>query len=322
MHLPSSTMHIIKRMLRRPLADSPSTQVKTWSYDEAFARNLGLIRAEEQQRLRNCRVAVAGLGGIGGIDLVTLARLGIGRFTIADPDTFSTANTNRQFGAMQSTVGRGKCEVMAAILRDINPEADVRVFHEPIGPENAGEFLRDADVFVDAIEVFEMDARRRLFREAAARGIYGITGGPVGFSGIWLTFAPRGMSFDRYFDLHDGMDPLDELVAFATGVAPRATQRTYMDLAHVDVEARTAPSCVAACHVAGGVIGCEVLKILLGRGRLRPAPYYHQFDPYQEVFAHGYLLGGNRHPLQRLKRWALKRHLESLARRRKEASSS
>ncbi len=139
-----------------------------WTYEEAFSRNRGIISEADQRTLYHSRVAIAGMGGIGGIDLVTLARLGVGRFNIADPDVFEPANTNRQFGAMVSTMGRNKAEVMAEIVRDINPEADVRVFTDALGPDNVDDFLQDADFFVDAIEVFEMDVRRLLFQRGIA----------------------------------------------------------------------------------------------------------------------------------------------------------
>ena len=79
-----------------PTQPSNSAARDKWSYDEAFKANRGLISEEEQEKLRNCRVAIAGMGGVGGIHLVTLARLGIGKFTIADPDVFEVANFNRQ----------------------------------------------------------------------------------------------------------------------------------------------------------------------------------------------------------------------------------
>jgi molybdopterin/thiamine biosynthesis adenylyltransferase len=288
-----------------------------WTYEEAFVRNRGLITLEEQQRLRNCRVAIAGMGGIGGINLMTLVRFGVGRFSIADPDTFAVANTNRQYGAMLSTMGRPKVEVMAEMARDANPELDLRVFREPVGPGNCEEFLRDADLFIDAVEVFEPDVRQMLFRQAAQQNVFGITGGPVGFSGIWIVFDPQGLSFDRYFDFSDAMDPVDKLVAFVTGVAPKATQRSYIDMSYVDFRSRTAPSCAAACHLAAGAIGCEAIKILLKKGSVRAAPYYQQFDAFKGQLATGYLRGGNRHPLQRLKRFLLKRYLTSIDRGRK-----
>jgi len=288
-----------------------SAQPSRWSYEEAFCRNRGLITHEEQQLLRNCRVAIAGLGGIGGIDLVTLARLGIGQFTIADPDVFEPANTNRQVGAMSSTMGQAKATVMAAIVRDINPEAEVRVFSEAIGPKNADEFLDGADLFIDAIEFFDIDGRRLLFRMAADMGIYGIAAGPVGFSAIWIVFDPRGMTFDRYFDLRDDMDQLEKLVAFGVGVAPRATQTSYMDLRSFDPGRRTGPSSSIACHIAAGAVGCEAVKVLLGKGRVRTAPYYQQFDPFVGRFVCGKLRGGNRHPWQRIRRWWFTRYLRN-----------
>src|SRR5271165_2808853 len=79
----------------RPEGGPSPTADTAWSYDEAFVRNRGLISSEEQRRLRDCRVAIAGMGGVGGVHLATLARLGVGHFTIADPDEFEIANFNR-----------------------------------------------------------------------------------------------------------------------------------------------------------------------------------------------------------------------------------
>jgi molybdopterin/thiamine biosynthesis adenylyltransferase len=251
------------------------------------------------------------MGGIGGIDLVTLARLGIGRFTIADPDVFDVSNTNRQYGATRSTLGRSKADVLAEVVRDINPEVDLRVFRKPIGHDNIEEFLRDADLVIDAIDFFNIEARRLLFRRAASQKLYAITAGPVGFSGIWIVFDPAGMSFDRYFDLSDRLSPLEKVVAFGVGVAPKATQRSYMDLAELNPASHAGPSSSLACHIAGGAAACEAIKILLGRGRVKCAPYYHQFDPFLGRLAVGRLHWGNRHPWQRLKRWWLIRYLKA-----------
>jgi molybdopterin/thiamine biosynthesis adenylyltransferase len=278
-----------------------------WSYEQAFVRNLGLISPEEQQKLRNSRVAIAGMGGVGGSHLVTLARLGIGRFTIADPDVFELANFNRQTGAKCSTIDRPKVEVMAEVARDINPEVDLRVVSEPLCAANADEFLSDADLFVDGVDFFATDLRRILFRAAANRGIYAITAGPIGFSTAWLVFSPTGMSFDRYFDMHDGMKPKEGLIAFAVGLTPAATHLKYLDLSKVDLNSHTGPSTVAACQLCAGVTAAEAVKILTGRGRVRPAPWYSQFDAFRQVFRRRYLLGGNRHPWQMLKRWWLRR---------------
>jgi molybdopterin/thiamine biosynthesis adenylyltransferase len=277
-----------------------------FSYQDAFARHLGLINTQEQERLRSSRVAIAGMGGVGGIHLITLARLGIGAFHIADPDDFELVNFNRQYGATLRSLGRGKAEVMAEEARTINPELQLRVFREAITPENVGEFLDGVDVFVDGIDFFDIAARRLVFREARRRGIWAITAGPIGFSAAWLVFSPTGMSFDEYFDFEEGMDRADQLVAFLVGLTPRATQRAYLDLTQVDPKAGRGPSAGLACQLCSGIVAAEILKILLGRSPIRPAPWYFQFDAYRQRLCKGRLLGGNRHPWQRVKRKLLR----------------
>lgn len=287
------------------MAPDPATP-PSWSYQEAFRRHRGLLSEADQERLRNSRVAIAGMGGVGGVHLVTLARLGIGSFHIADPDTFDVVNFNRQHGANLRTVGRNKAEVMAEEARSINPELRLRVTAGPVTPENVGEFLDGAQVLIDGVDFFALPARRLVFREARARGAWAITAGPIGFSTAWLVFSPTGMSFDEYFDLHDGMDPLDQMIAFLVGLTPRATHRDYMDMTQVDPATRRGPSAGLACQLCSGVAAAEAVKILLGRGPVRPAPCFFQFDAYRQILRRGRLLGGNRHLAQQRKRRALR----------------
>jgi molybdopterin/thiamine biosynthesis adenylyltransferase len=282
-----------------------------WSYEMAFCRNRGLINPQEQEKLRTSRVAIVGMGGVGGIHLVTLARLGIGAFTIADPDHFEVANFNRQYGATTRTLGQSKAEVMAREARAINPEVDLRVFAEAIHPANLGAFLDGADVLVDGIDFFALPMRRLLFQEARRRGIWAVTAGPLGFSTAWLVFSPTGMSFDDYFDMNDRMGQLDLVVAFLAGLSPRATHLPYLDLSQVDIRSGQGPSAGLACQLCGGVASAEVVKILLGRTPLRSAPHYSQFDACRGILRTGRLRMGNRHPLQRLKRWYLRRRLQA-----------
>jgi molybdopterin/thiamine biosynthesis adenylyltransferase len=291
---------------------TPEAQAGRFSYEEAFSRHLGLITPEEQERLRQSRVAVTGLGGVGGIHLVTLTRLGIGAFHIVDPDHFELPNFNRQYGASVRTLGRNKAEVMAQEARDINPELDLRVFPEPVTPANVAAVLDGVDVVVDGIDFFAMEARRLLFAEARKRGAWVVTAGPIGFSAAWLVFSPTGMSFDEYFDLDGITDPLDRIVSFLVGLAPRATQRAYMDLSKADPASGRGPSAGLACQLCAGVAAAEILKILLGRSPVLSVPWYSQFDAYRQVFRHGRLRGGNRHPWRRLLRHFVRKQLDRM----------
>jgi len=189
-------------------------KIKNWSYEEAFKRNLGLINPQEQQILRNSRVAIPGRGGVGGIHAVTVARLGIGKFTIADPDIFEAANFNRQYGASVSSLGKFKVDVMEKIIKEINPEAEIRVFRHPLGPENVDEFLDGSHLVLDGIDAFAIEARRLVYKKAASKGLYVISAGPLGFSTAWLVFDPQGMGFDDYFDISDKLTPEEKFIAF------------------------------------------------------------------------------------------------------------
>ncbi|QEF99660.1 tRNA threonylcarbamoyladenosine dehydratase [Stieleria maiorica] len=280
-----------------------------WDYDDAFCRNRGLISPEEQQRIRQCRVAIPGMGGVGGLNLMTLARMGVGKFRVADADSFNVGNFNRQFGALRENIGRPKVEVLAASAQAVNPEAEIDALNGFVSEENIGTFLEGVDLVVDSLDFFAFDARRMLFREAHARGIWAITAGPVGFSTIWLAFDPNGMSFDSYFDLKDGMTPADQFAAMAVGLAPRPTHLPYFDYSYIDYNSGSAPSVSAACRLASGVVGVEAVKILLGRGKVRAAPCYNQFDAYRYIHRKGWIPMGNRNPIQRIKRRILRQRM-------------
>ena len=113
-----------------------------YDYTTAFSRNIGWITAYEQAILGSRRVAIAGLGGVGGSHLLTLSRLGIGAFTIADFDTFELANFNRQAGSGVSTLGLAKSNVLAERARDINPELDLRILPKGVNTDNMQDFLQ------------------------------------------------------------------------------------------------------------------------------------------------------------------------------------
>ena len=295
-------------MLAEPFADIADTE---FSYQEAFSRHAGILTTEEQETLRRSRVAIIGMGGVGGVHLITLARLGIGRFTIADPDTYELANFNRQYGANMRTLGRPKVEVMAEEALAINPEIDIHVMQEPVDESNVDEFLDGADILVDGVDFFAIEARRLVFREARRRGIWGITAGPHAFGTAWMSFSPNGMSFDAFFDLHDTMDESDKLVAFAVGCVPTPLHLAYVDLGeYFRPAAKGAGSAALACNLAAGVTAAQVGRLLLNHTDVRPVPWYGHFDAYRQKLVSRKLRGGNRHPWQRIKRWWLKRRMQ------------
>ncbi|MBI3100943.1 MAG: ThiF family adenylyltransferase [Burkholderiales bacterium] len=279
-----------------------------FDYDQAFIRNLGWVSAAEQQRLRHCRVAIAGLGGVGGSHLLTLARLGVGRFSLAEFDSFDIANFNRQAGAGMSSLGCPKLAVMESMARDIQPELEIRRFDQGISIDNLEDFLDGVDLYVDSLDFFAFDARRAVFAACAQKGIAAITAAPLGMGVAFLAFMPGGPSFDDYFQLQ-GQPELEQGLRFLLGLAPARLHRRYLvDPTRVRLDLRQGPSTAMACMLCAGVAGTQALKILLERGGVPAVPWGLHFDAYEGKLARTWLPQGNRNPIQRI-RLALARRM-------------
>jgi hypothetical protein len=284
--------------------------MRSFDYNTAFSRNIGWVTEEEQERLRNCRVAIGGLGGVGGVHLLTLARLGIGKFNVADFDKFDFVNFNRQVGATMSSIDRPKIEVLEEMARDINPELELRLYPEGISTQNLDEFLDGVDVYVDGLDFFVFDIRRKTFAACRAKGIPVVTAAPLGLGTAVLVFSPTGMSSEDYFGF-EGCDELEMAIRFLIGLSPAVLQRGYVaDMSRISLPERRGPSSIASCQLCAGVAAVETLKLLLGRGEIRYAPRGSQFDAYRMKYVRTWRPGGHRNPLQRLMRFLLRKQLE------------
>ena len=118
-----------------------------------FSRTELLLGKEAMERLAGCRVAIFGIGGVGGYVCEALARSGVGAFDLIDNDTVCLSNLNRQIIATQKTIGRYKTDVMKERILDINPQAKVNTYQCFFLPENASDFpFEQYDYVVDAID--------------------------------------------------------------------------------------------------------------------------------------------------------------------------
>ncbi|GAB6068445.1 ThiF family adenylyltransferase [Methylothermus subterraneus] len=280
-----------------------------FDYTTAFSRNLGFLSAEEQARLRKARAAIAGLGGTGGAQAQALARLGIGRFTLADPDTFELANFNRQAGAFMHTIGRNKAEVTAEIIQAINPEAEIRRLDEGIGVKNIDSFLDGADVVIDSLDFYCFEERFLLYSKARERGLWVLTAPPLGFGFTMLCFDPKGMSFEEYFDFHPGLSECERLIAWIAGLCPKLYPLRYLNREQISLAGGRLPSVGAAPFLIAGAIAAEVANLLTGKFPPLAVPAVYQFDPRLRKFSLRTYPWGMKSPLQRLRRRMLAKRL-------------
>ena len=136
---------------------------------EQFLRTGMLLGEAAVERLQKARVAVFGLGGVGGYTVEALARSGVGQLDLIDNDTVSVSNLNRQILATHSTVGLPKVEAAKRRVLDINPECVVRTYPVFYTPETAGEFdFTQYDYIVDAIDT--VTGKLQLVQQAHAAG--------------------------------------------------------------------------------------------------------------------------------------------------------
>ena len=137
---------------------------------DQYARSALLIGREGVEKLRMTRVALFGVGGVGGYVAEALARSGVGTLDLFDPDRVAETNLNRQIVALHSTLGRPKAEAMAERLRDIDPNLRVNVFPLFYLPENAEQVdFSVYDYIVDAVDT--VAAKLDLAQQAYRRGI-------------------------------------------------------------------------------------------------------------------------------------------------------
>ena len=139
-----------------------------------FSRTELLLGKESMEKLQNSRVAVFGVGGVGGFTVEALVRSGVGAIDLIDDDKVCLTNLNRQLIATRSTVGKYKVDVMADRIKDINPNCQVNTYKCFYLPENKDDFdFSQYDYIVDAVDTvtakFSLSwrRRRRMYRLSA-----------------------------------------------------------------------------------------------------------------------------------------------------------
>lgn len=135
-----------------------------------FSRTELLLGHEGMERLYKSRVAVFGIGGVGGYTVEALARSGIGTLDLIDDDKVCLTNINRQIYALHSTVGKYKVDVARERILDINPQAVINTYKTFYMPETAGQFdFTQYDYVVDAIDT--VTGKIELVKQAKAAGV-------------------------------------------------------------------------------------------------------------------------------------------------------
>jgi molybdopterin/thiamine biosynthesis adenylyltransferase len=138
-------------------------------FPECYERNFPSLLAPEQLRLFDSSVLIAGLGGLGGTLAVLLARVGVGRFILADGDVFTLSNLNRQCLATHPALGENKARITTAHLYEISPALRAEAIPDYLDSENLPGYLSEVQVVLDGLD--NLSSRRALFAVSQAAGV-------------------------------------------------------------------------------------------------------------------------------------------------------
>ncbi len=172
---------------------------------ERYTRNMRTFSLSDQASLLRSRVAVVGLGGLGGGVTELLARAGVGRLTLIDGDRFEDSNLNRQLMSTVALLGTPKADAAAARVAAVNPSVETRTYAVFLDPGNAARLLEGADVVVDCLD--SLDSRRNLQRACRRLAVPLVSAAVAGFSGQLTAIFPGDGGFDLIYGPRDPNQP-------------------------------------------------------------------------------------------------------------------
>ncbi len=157
---------------------------KSW-----LCRQDGLVSGKQQQKLADAKVAVAGLGGVGGICAELMVRAGVGSIAVADFDKFDKTNFNRQINSSAKTIGMNKSIAFASFAKSINPKIKISKMTEKIGESNASSFVSGCSIAVDCLD--NIHSRVCLFRACKKANIPYVYAAATGERGMVSVFSGK-----------------------------------------------------------------------------------------------------------------------------------
>jgi len=254
-------------------------------YKAIFCRNIGIFTQQEQDKLRRSAMAIAGMGGVGGLLAERLIRLGVGQIKITDPGTFEESNLNRQFSSSMLTLGQNKAKEVLKQIKDINPEARISCSETGITTENqASVFVTDCDVVIDAMDISSFRESVLLQRVARQRGIDYLFASAIGFGALVVIFDPEGLTLEEYNKLSPNLDlsgpekpvpPLERIVP----VVPSYARAIAPNIIHKIITGETpAPTTSIGVGLASILAANEAINIILKKRDILVAPQYTYVD--------------------------------------------
>ncbi len=259
-----------------------------WSetYKEFTNRNIGILTLAQQETLRQSKICLFGMGGVGSPAFEVLVRTGIGKFSIVDKDRFDLSNMNRQIYAFHDTCNRDKVAVAAEFARKINPEVEIESFKE-VTEENIHQILFGSDIVVLAID--ELKPCLIISRKARELDIPLVEGWALPYGNVRVFTSDTPGLEDAYGlsttgkNISDFSDEeLKEIgIALLFGLGKiEGISDFYSETAINQIARGHMTSFAPMAWLTSVLMANEALKILLGMGRIAKGPHFTLYDPF------------------------------------------
>lgn len=251
-------------------------------HTEHHSRNLGLLTEEEQQKIDDKTLLVAGCG-VGSLIATAAARLGFEKFVLVDGDTVELSNINRQ-GYTSHDVGKFKVNALAAWLKKINPHIEIKKCPIFVDIKNAKRLVHKADIIIDSIDPDAAQAVIAMHRAAQKEHKTIIQPTDVGWGAMLQVFTPDSISYEEMIGLDpkvpvekvDNQAAFMKFVEFFVKIMPPYVQALAMEVA----EGKRAhyPQPVSASFTLAAMTVMAAKRVACGEP-IKTAPDYIQFDP-------------------------------------------
>ena len=242
-----------------------------------FERNLGFLTEEEQGRISDAVVSIAGAGGDGGMLAIGLSRMGVGEIRLADPDSFEIENINRQASCNDQTIGINKAVAVGLEIEGINPDVKLSIYDKGINQENVEEFVRGSDLVIDETEFTKHALAVMLARTARSHNTPNLTTMNIGFGALVTTFHPSGKTVEKILGLNENA-PLDEIAEQEVALSRWAPYLpNYVDLKAFEVVSKgvkPAPSIYPGVSMASAIATTQSFLNIVGESNRRQRPIY------------------------------------------------
>ena len=252
-------------------------------YDEMVGHNIGVLTTEEQNKLKNTCIAVAGCGGMGGLSAEQLVRLGVGHVKIADFDSFCVHNLSRQCGSATSNVGENKTEVLGKHFMDINPHLKLEIFKDGVTRENADKFVEKAEVVIDGTDLSKFSSTLAMYNAARKNNVCVVNPNAIGFGVNVFVFGPKTVSFNNFLGVSSGADPrmaLTRLVPYLPSyIDPELVRRAAMGETFI-------PNIAMPQYFGTSIAVTEAIMMVLGKVKepAGPEPRVFVMDLHDRKF--------------------------------------